>query len=53
MDENSAFSDPYGKIPQTVKEEDMKIAAPLLPIFGDELTKMLFSHDWHIRENGL
>jgi hypothetical protein len=31
----------------------MKIAAPLIPIFGLDLIKMIFSADWHIREQGV
>jgi hypothetical protein len=31
----------------------MKTAAPLIPIFGDEIVKMLYSYDWHVREQGL
>ena len=31
----------------------MKTAAPLIPIFGEEIVKMLYSYDWHVREHGL
>ena len=31
----------------------MKTAAPLIPIFGENLVKMLYSYDWHVREQGL
>jgi hypothetical protein len=31
----------------------LKVAGPLIPIFSEELVKMLFSPDWHIRELGL
>jgi hypothetical protein len=36
-----------------LSDEDMKTAAPLIPIFGEEIVKMLYSYDWHVREHGL
>jgi hypothetical protein len=31
----------------------MKYAEPLLPVFGDEVVKKMFSKPWAIREEGL
>jgi len=31
----------------------MKLAEPLIPVFGYELMKKILASDWHIREEGL
>lgn len=31
----------------------MKLAEPLIPVFGMELVKKIFATDWHLREEGL
>jgi hypothetical protein len=31
----------------------MKLAEPLIPVFGMELVKKIFSSDWHQREQGI
>jgi len=36
-----------------LSEEDLKKAEPLIPVFGMELMKKLFSSDWHLREQAL
>ncbi len=51
--DESAFGDLNGKLPDHLSDEDMKTAAPLIPIFGEEIVKMLYSYDWHVREHGL
>lgn len=38
---------------EDLKGEDIKTAAPLIPIFGEETVKKLFSKNWVNRENGL
>ena len=35
---------------EELNEEDMKIAEPLIPVFGMELMKKVLSSDWHHRE---
>ena len=36
-----------------LSEEDMKLAAPLIPVFGYDVMKKVLSSDWHLREDGL
>ena len=31
----------------------MKFAGPLIPVFGENLLKMLHASDWHLREQAL
>jgi centrosomal protein CEP104 len=38
---------------EDLKGEDVKLAAPLIPVFGEETVKKLFSKNWVNRENGL
>lgn len=38
---------------EDLKGEDIKTAAPLIPVFGEETVKKLFSKNWVNRENGL
>ncbi len=42
-----------GKIPDKLNDEDMKFSAPLIPVFSEELLKMLHATDWHMREKAL
>lgn len=37
-------------MPDQLSEEDMKFASPLIPIFGEDLLRMLHANDWHMRE---
>ena len=36
-----------------LSEEEMKMAEPLIPVFGMDLVKMLFATDWHFREQAI
>lgn len=36
--------------PEELNEEEMKIAEPLIPVFGMGIIKMLFASDWHQRD---
>ena len=38
---------------EELSEDDMKIAEPLIPVFGMDLVKMIFSSDWHLREQAI
>jgi hypothetical protein len=31
----------------------MKLAAPLIPVFGLDIIKLIFSSDWHNRDKGI
>mmetsp|Transcript_2960 Transcript_2960/g.2797 ORF Transcript_2960/g.2797 Transcript_2960/m.2797 type:complete len:105 (+) Transcript_2960:169-483(+) len=41
-----------GKI-EEISPANMKYAEPLIPIFGEEVVKKMFSKPWAIREEGL
>ncbi|CDW76992.1 UNKNOWN [Stylonychia lemnae] len=43
---------PVGKS-EDLTEDDMKSAAPLIPVFGMEIIKKIYSADWHLREKAI
>ena len=43
---------PIGKS-EELTEDDMKSAAPLIPVFGMEIIKKIYSADWHLREKAI
>ena len=42
-----------GGVAEELTEDDMKLAEPLIPVFGMEIVKKIFATDWHLREQAL
>jgi hypothetical protein len=38
---------------EEISPENMKYAEPLIPAFGEDVVKKMFSRPWAIREEGL
>ena len=38
---------------EDLTDESLKLAEPLVPVFGIDLIKKVFASDWHLREEGL
>ena len=38
---------------EEISPENMKYAEPLLPYFGEEVVKKIFSRPWAVREEGM
>lgn len=49
FDENQTLSVEEGGTgrAEELTEEDMKLAEPLIPVFGMEIVKKIFASDWH------
>ena len=48
-----AFPDGKHGLGDDIAPENMKYAEPLIPIFGDEMVKKIFSKSWPTRDEGL
>jgi hypothetical protein len=50
--EEGGLEDEEGKV-DDISPENMKYAEHLIPVFGEEIVKKMFSKPWAIREEGL
>eukprot|EP00347_Sterkiella_histriomuscorum_P018511 403345233 len=50
---NDDGEDQMNAKPEDLSEEEMKLAEPLIPVFGMELVKAIFASDWHKREQAI